>query len=43
MNEHQNLGIVPQMRSSLAYSRLFKLDVFGDINSIQYLQAMDTY
>ena len=43
VTEHQKRVILPQMRSSLAYSILSKLDVFGDLKSIQYLQDMDIY
>ena len=41
VTEHQKRAIGPQMRSSLAYSRLSKLDIFGDMNTIRYLQDMD--
>ena len=41
VTEHQNRAIGPQMRSSLAYSRLSKLYIFGDLNTIRYLQDMD--
>ena len=41
VTEHQKREIVPQMRLSLAYSRLSKLDIIGDLISIRYLQAMD--
>ena len=34
VTKHQKRAIGPQMRSSLDYSRLSKLDVFGDIKSI---------
>ena len=39
--EHQKRAIGPQMRSSLAYSILSELDIFGDLNTIQYFQGMD--
>ena len=41
VTENQNRSIFPQMRSSLAYSILSKVVVFGYLNSIQYLRAMD--
>ena len=34
VTEHQKREISPQMRSSLAYSILSKLDIFVDINTI---------
>ena len=37
VTKHQNRAISTQMRSSLAYSRLSKLDIFGDLNTIQYI------
>ena len=41
VTDHQRREIGPKMRSSLAYSRLSKPDVFGDLKFIQYLQDMD--
>ena len=41
VTEHQKREISPQMRSSLAYTILSNLDIFGDLNTIQYLQDMD--
>ena len=41
VTEHQKREIVPQMRSSLAYSRLSKIDIFGDLNTIHSLQYME--
>ena len=41
VTEHKNRSISPQMRSALAYSRLSKLDIFGDLNKIQSLRDMD--
>ena len=38
---HQKRAISTQMQSSLAYSILSKLGIFGDMNTIQYLQDMD--
>ena len=37
VNDHQKRTIGPQMRSSLAYSKLSKLDIFGNLNTIQYI------
>ena len=41
VTEHQRRAIGPQMRSPLAYSRLSNIDIFGDLNTIRYIQAMD--
>ena len=41
VTDYQKREIGPQTSSSLTYSRLSKLDVFGDLISIQYLQDMD--
>ena len=38
---HQNRSIGPQMRPSLDYSRISKLDIFCDTNTVWSLQAMD--
>ena len=39
VNKHQNRAIGSQMRSSLAYSRLSKIDFFGDLQYIRSLQV----
>ena len=39
--ENQKRAIGSKLRLFLAYSRLSKLDLFGDIKYIRYLQAMD--
>ena len=41
MTEHQKRAIGPHMRLSLDYSRLSELNIFGDMNIIQYLQDME--
>ena len=41
VNEHQKREIGLQIHFSLAYSRLSKLDIFGDLNTIRYLQGLD--
>ena len=41
VTEYQKSSIGPQMRSELAYSILSKLDIFGDLYNIQYIQGMD--
>ena len=43
MTDHQKGAIIPQIRSSLAYSILSKLDIFGDLNTIRYLQDIKIY
>ena len=43
VTEHQKREIGPQIRSSLAYSILSKLDIFGDLNTIRYLQDIKIY
>ena len=40
VTEHQKREIFPQMRSSLAYSILSKIDIFGDLNTIWSIQDM---
>ena len=41
VTEHQNMEIGPQIRTSLSYSRLSNIYIFGDINTILYIHAMD--
>ena len=41
VTEYQKRAIGPQMLLSLVYSRLSKLDVFGDLKSFRCLQDMD--
>ena len=41
VTDNQKRAIGNYMRYSFTYLRLSNLGVFGDINSIQYLQAMD--
>ena len=41
VTEHKNRAIGPQMRSSLGYSIILNLDIFGDLNTIRSLQDMD--
>ena len=41
VTEKQKREIGPQMCSSLAYSRISKLDTFGDLNTIRSIQDME--
>ena len=41
MTDHQKSAIGPQIRLSMAYSRLSKLDIFGDLKTIMFLQDMN--
>ena len=43
VTEHRKRAIGTQMQSSLDYSRLSKLDIFGEMNTIQSLQDMDIF